>query len=135
MIINDFINKIKDKLRIDTFTIMCLLVIIGVGIASFGLGRLSAIHNSSLKEDDQIKIIDMNNELVPTSNNNLNSLNTNTVGDITKEKRYVASKNGKLYYSVGCSGAKRISENNMIWFSTSEEAKKSGYEFSSSCKL
>lgn len=127
MIINDFASKIKDKHIFDTFTIMCLLIITSVGIISFGLGRLS------VKDD----FSDNNNQLSSVVNNNSVLLNDNKVGDSyeeKEEKKYVASKNGKLYYSVGCSGAKRISEKNMIWFGTAEEAQKSGYEFASSCR-
>jgi len=62
------------------------------------------------------------------------SYDIHVINNNSKEKRYVASKNGKLYYSLGCSGAKRISEKNKIWFATSEEAEKSGFTFSSSCK-
>ncbi len=52
----------------------------------------------------------------------------------TSEKKYVASKSGKLYYTVTCSGAKRIADKNKIYFSTSGEAEKSGYKFAAYCK-
>jgi hypothetical protein len=133
MSINDFTNKIKKNLNIDTFTIVCLFVIVGVGIGAFGLGRLSAT-TQTIDSNDEIQIIDT--RALQASSFNLNQnipINTKT-DTIEKEKRYVASKNGKLYYSLGCSGAKRIAEKNMVWFGTTEEAEKSGYEFSSSCK-
>lgn len=130
MSINDFTNKIKKKLDIDTFTVLCLFVIVGVGIGSFGLGRLSVAVESP-QGHDEIKIIDTQ---FPVISENINQSIINNTIDIQREKRYVASKNGKLYYSFGCSGAKRIIEKNMVWFSTKEEAEKSGYEFSSSCK-
>jgi uncharacterized protein YjhX (UPF0386 family) len=126
MSINDFTNKIKNKLSIDTFTIMCLLIIVGVGIGSFGLGRLSVILDSF--DEGDVKIIDTTKDL--TGVNKIQSDFSNKL----KEKRYIASRNGKLYYTIECSGAKRISLKNAIWFSTEEEALKSGYEFSSSCK-
>lgn len=133
MSINDFINKIKDKLSIDIFTLMCLLIVIGVGISAFGLGRLSVLNNDSYNKNE-IKIIDVNSQLGQAERNNSDFLINKISEDSHKEKRYVASKNGKLYYSLGCSGAKRISEKNMIWFETKEDAEKSGYAFSSSCK-
>ena len=127
MSINDFINKIKGKLSIDTFTIMCLFVIVGVGVSAFGLGRLSITSKSNYDQD-----------IIITDNNIL--LNSEIKKDIEipnqnlKEKRYVASKNGKLYYTAGCSGAKRILIKNQIWFASSLDAEKSGYSLSSSCK-
>ena len=119
MSINDFLNKIKGKLGIDTFTIMCLFVIIGVGIGAFGLGRLSVVQTNS--NDDEVLILE-------------NKENISFEKEINKKKMYVASKSGKLYYTIGCSGAKRISEKNKIYFETSSDARKSGYSFASSCK-
>jgi hypothetical protein len=59
---------------------------------------------------------------------------SNLQSDQPQERRYVASKNGKMYYSLGCSGAKRIKKENEVWFSTSLDAEKSGYTRSSTCK-
>ncbi|MCF7863156.1 MAG: hypothetical protein K9L98_04090 [Candidatus Pacebacteria bacterium] len=49
-------------------------------------------------------------------------------------KSYFASKKGKKYYPVGCSAGKSIKIENRVYFSTEAEAKKAGYEMSSSCK-
>lgn len=133
MSINDFVNKIKKNMAIDSFTIMCLFVIIGVGIASFFLGRLSIVDNN-INTDYGVKIIDTRDQQASIAKIEADPLVDNDSPEIAKEKRYVASKSGKLYYSLGCSGAKRIALKNMIWFSTKEEAEKSGFEFSSSCK-
>lgn len=135
MSINHFFNKIKSNLGIDTKTIVFIFVIVGVGVSAFGLGELSARQrlglmaksdssfiskddNSNLESD--IQIIDLEND----KNNN----------SISGEKMYVASKNGKLYYRIGCSGAGRIKEENKIYFKTKEDAEKFGYTLSSSCK-
>lgn len=133
MSINDFVNKIKKNIAIDSFTIMCLFVIIGVGIASFFLGRLSIV-DSNINTDYGVKIIDTRDQQASIAKIEADTRVDNDSPEIAKEKRYVASKSGKLYYSLGCSGAKRIALKNMIWFSTKEEAEKSGFEFSSSCK-
>jgi len=127
MSINDFTNKIKGRLGIDTFTLMCLFVIVGVGISAFGLGRLSVDVN--FNKDLDILIQNKNEELDYKVKGS-----TSISNDYLKEKRYVASKSGKLYYTIGCSGAKRISSKNQIYFATSIDAEKSGYTFSSSCK-
>jgi len=133
MSINDFVNKIKKNIAIDSFTIMCLFVIIGVGISSFFLGRLSIVDNN-INTDYGVKIIDTRDQQASIAKIEADTRVDNDSPEIAKEKRYVASKSGKLYYSLGCSGAKRITLKNMIWFSTKEEAEKSGFEFSSSCK-
>lgn len=48
--------------------------------------------------------------------------------------KYVASKNGTKYYLATCSGAKRIKNENKVWFATVEDAKASGRTPSSTCK-
>lgn len=47
---------------------------------------------------------------------------------------FVASKNGEKYYLPSCSGAKRIKEENKVWFPTREAAEASGYEPAANCK-
>lgn len=117
MSINDFCNKIKVKSSIDRFTIICFIVIILVGVSSFGLGRLST---KDKNQDDDISIV-FNDDFSEDS-------------DRLGEKKYIASRNGKLYYPLDCSGAKRIADKNAIWFANEIEAEKSGYQFSTSCK-
>ena len=130
MSISDFLNKIKSiKINFDRVIIMYSLIVIGVGISAFGLGRLS-VDNSSLK-DTGITITE-NNLPQLSSLNDVNNSSTNQSN--SNKKTYVASKNGKLYYRPTCAGAKRIAEKNEVWFSTAIEAEKSGYTLASSCK-
>lgn len=129
MSINDFSNKIKGKINIDSYTLLCLFIVVLVGLSSFGLGRLSVIDNKS----EDIKLENKSDQFV--KNEVGKSGEQKIIEDISsREKMYIASKNGKLYYGVTCSGAKRISEKNAIWFADKEEAEKAGYELSSSCK-
>lgn len=123
MSINDFLNKIKSHIGIDGNTILILLILVFVGFGSFGLGRLSGVDNESaslVKEETGESV------LVENSIDKIDSL--------SKEKMYVASKSGKLYYSLGCSGASRILAKNEVWFASKEDAEKSGYTLSTSCK-
>jgi hypothetical protein len=46
----------------------------------------------------------------------------------------VASKNGTKYFLPWCGSAKRIKEENKIWFSSREEAEARGYEPAANCK-
>jgi len=132
MSINDFFNKIKGKYAIDNITIMYLCVIIGVGVSSFCLGRLSVDDNKIRTSGVSIvNTKDISN--VINSNNNINTSTTNNINQI-KEKRYVSSKNGKLYYPISCNGAKRIAEKNKVWFESSVDAEKLGYTLASGCK-
>ena len=99
-------NKIKGKLGVDTNTLVCLFIIILVGLSSFGLGRLSVSKND---EGDSI-ILDNNisSNVKEEIGNNKNIKKDVIENTSQKEKMYIASKNGKLYYDKDCSGAKRI---------------------------
>lgn len=130
MSIPNLIHKIKSKIGIDKSTILFLFIIVGVGISSFGLGRLSVPNNVNAKND--IVIADSGNLL---ENRNVKDNEILAIETIQSgEKRYVASKNGKMYYSLGCGGANRIKKENEVWFSTKEDAEKSGFTMSSTCK-
>ena len=126
MSINDFLNKIKDKIDIDSMTIVCFCIIVLVSLGSFGLGRLSV---AKIDNIDQLKVKEEGTDI---SKNEGDTVPDNSSS--SKEKLYVASKNGKLYYSLGCAGAKRISPKNEVWFASSIDAEKSGYTLSTSCK-
>lgn len=128
MSISNFFNKIKGKIDIDKFSFLYLIIIICVGISCFCLGRISTNIFDDGSNDDILYGNSYNSYTDDDSRGDVNAINTST------EKKYVASKNGKMYYSLGCSGAKRIKPENEIWFSSKEEAEKSGYELSSLCK-
>lgn len=46
---------------------------------------------------------------------------------------FVASINGKNYYPKNCPSAKKIKEENMIWFGSAKEAEVSGYAPAKNC--
>lgn len=126
MSIPNFIHKIKSKTGLDKVTLLYLVVVVLVGVSSFGLGRISTEGN---KTDSKDIVIEDNTKIDKDNGTNLN-----LEADLSTEKRYVASKNGKMYYSLGCSGSKRIKPENEVWFKTREDAEKSGFVFSSTCK-
>jgi len=122
MSINDFFNKIKGQISIDNDTFLCLCIIILVAFSSFGLGRLSV---SKINKEESM--------IIENKDYSITRVEEDTNSIPLKERVYVASKNGKLYYTKNCSGAKRIKVENQVWFATSLEAEKAGYKFSLSC--
>lgn len=131
MSISDFLHKIKGQNSIDKNTFMYLCIIIGVGISSFGLGRLSVDNN--IINNNPVVITDEKDSLINEDTNG-KEISVEQPASQSAERRYVASKNGKMYYPLGCSGAKRIKPENEVWFATREDAEKSGYALSSTCK-
>ena len=132
MSIPNLIYKIKGNTGLDKATFLYLFIILGVGISSFGLGRLSVNNNSSESENKNMVIIENTDLLEKQNIKNVDFPISQPIQ--SAEKRYVASKNGKMYYSLDCSGAKRIKPENEVWFSTKEDAEKSGYSLSTTCK-
>jgi len=132
MSIPNLIHKIKGDIDIDKINILFPLIIIGVGVSSFALGRFSIQNNENSPQDKEAIIITESGYL--SNSSSVNSKEPSKQSVQSGEKRYVASKNGKMYYSLGCSGAKRIKAENEVWFSSAEDAEKSGYTKATSCK-
>lgn len=122
MSITNLSNKIKSKINFDKQVFLLIIVVVLVGGASFGLGRLSV---NGEGEDNVI----IENKVVNDQETGYNEEEA-----LNGEKRYVASKNGTKYYSWDCSGANRIKLENQIWFKNREDAEKSGFTYSSTCK-
>ena len=111
----------------DRFTV---LLIILVGFASFGLGRLSAIHENTPKirlETPQTTPIE--SDIKPVQNQPKPELQASPASGSV-----VVSKHGEVYHAPWCSGAKRISEANKVWYDSEEAAKKAGYRPAANCK-
>ncbi|MFQ5661709.1 MAG: hypothetical protein ACE5F2_00445 [Candidatus Paceibacteria bacterium] len=129
MIIGDYWRKSKEK--IDDLTrgdLYIVAIIILVGFAGFGLGRLSLIEDSR----DPVRI-EFPKSL---SASVLNSSKTpeGTAVPSGDNGLLVASKNGSKYHYPWCSGGKRISEKNKIWFDSVDSARKAGYTPAKNCK-
>lgn len=117
-ILQENVKKIKDIAL--TQSVYLTLVIVLVALASFGLGRRS---------------IEESVRPVGSSASVTKSLEKDEGSDeVTSDSTYyVASKNGEAYHLPFCSGAKRISDTNLIKFSTKEEAEAAGYRPAANC--
>lgn len=133
--LSDYIKKVNLLLTERRTDVFVAWLIILVSIASFGLGRLSAlwpkktpltVENSRLSELGELS------KSSTVTDRNLNQLNSLNSLDQLKGK-YVASKNGKSYHLPWCSGASLIKEENKVWFETKEAAEKAGYTPAGNC--
>jgi hypothetical protein len=133
MSIHNIYDKIKAYTTIDKNTFMYLIIVIGVGISSFGLGRLSVVmKNENITEKTGVYITE-NPDMLLGASVAQSFQSTSYTSPSVDSKKYVASKNGKLYYTAGCGAAKRILAKNEVWFNSIEEAEKLGYKPSASC--
>lgn len=133
-------NKIKALELLDKDGIMMYLILILVAISSFFLGRLSV---DTIDKSDSVQILtsNINPSSVISSSYSAKAIVNNVPNkvDIVASPqnavlhKYIASKNGKLYYRVGCGAGKRIVAQNQVFFSSAELAERAGYKPSSSC--
>lgn len=122
----EYLQKVKYWTRENKSNLLTAGIIFLVGMAGFGLGRLSVLW--PVKEP--IRIIEPAPEsiqtrvpipYIPSSDNQ------GTQGS------FVASKNGKYFHYPWCAGALRIKEENKIWFKSKEEATARGYKPAANC--
>ncbi len=161
MSIHDDSPKIKTPLQrfLDSqkgHNIMVFIVILGVSVAGFSLGIMSAQKDSSSGPNGQNVIIETNPSLIVATKADYQAgtakdpdkvaaaltiqPKTGNSGGSTPQSEaqpssgaFVASKKGKKYYPVDCAGAKSLSESNRIYFKDVAEAEAKGYTISTSC--
>lgn len=119
------------------------VIIVLVGVASFGLGRLSALPGK-----EPVRIYQGEAEAAaamadlparPTKPESVQKVVRSIVDKSagatpSAEGNYVASKNGSVYYPPTCSGAARIKDENKIWFDSTTAAENAGYHAAANCK-
>lgn len=122
-------QKIKQFVESDRGKdILTVLIVILVGLGSFGLGRLSKGNpNAGIK----IEYSNQEASVVSTVNKAQNSA---TQAITNTGKNFFASNRGSKYYPLGCEAGKSLKQENRIYFNTREEAERAGYELSGSCR-
>jgi hypothetical protein len=106
-------GRIKSFLRAREGMFPATIVLL-VGLASFGLGRLSALQEAK----KPIFIA---------------TYSASSSTPIALGGEVVASRSGKSYHFPWCPGAETIKESNRIWFKDESEAKKRGYTPAGNC--
>lgn len=99
---------------IGEWGLICIVLL--VGLASFGLGRLSVL-------EDARPAVSVREAPAETE------LRGMTVGGLV-----VASRKGSAYHYPWCPGAGTIAAQNKVWFSSIEAAQKAGYHPAGNCK-
>jgi hypothetical protein len=116
------------KIRGDLYIVIMIIL---VGTASYGLGKISSFEKnktpiSILKAREYMNSIVLND----TSNT---KTETQSVQAQQTDGKIVASKSGTKYYYSWCTGVSRIKEENKIWFNSIEEARSAGLTPASNC--
>ena len=132
MSIQETLHKIKRGFGAYNFMPIYLFIIAGVGFSSFFLGRLS-VEESTVKSES-VSITKREGMQTSANSTTIKKVQTKVLSSNAGGGKYVASKNGKLYYTASCKGANRIKEENKVWFDTADDAEKLGYTWATSCK-
>ncbi len=116
----------------DRFFWAVLLVVVA-GI-SFSLGRVSVGRESGISIPISTQKIPVHTSsqvasVVATSS----ALAESVAASSSQTGAYVASKKGKKYHLPWCSGAKRITEENKVWFTDKATAEGAGYTPAENC--
>ena len=125
--IKEIAEKIKASFSNDDDGIQSLFVafvLILVGSAAFGLGRLSFGHKEPVAIENTSQI---------ASPAQVTEAQNFAFQEVSSEM-VVASKKGTKYHYPWCSGAKSIAEENKITFNSPEEARAAGYTAAANCK-
>ncbi len=136
MSIGYIVNKIKSfASSTEARDLYVVLLIILVGVGSFGLGRLSKISQNKepIKITYDANLAGAAGEQTPQQAGIRSDKKEPLAAEISGSHSFVASKRGKKYYDIDCEAAKSLKEENKIYFDTEEQAQKAGYSASSSC--
>jgi len=117
----------KSRTPADLLVILILILSL---TAAFGLGFLTAREMGQGSGGDKVWIeeLEAKSEGLPAAVGAAPKAEASDAGG-----KYVASKTGTKYHLPTCSGAKRINEENKVWFSSTEEAKAAGYTPATNC--
>jgi hypothetical protein len=126
-------GKWKDALLVTSLAV--------TSIVSFGLGRLSTREDRAapvtVYEAGASQKVDTGAiSLVPegTTHSTLATAQSAVAPLQRIGGSFVASRTGSSYHLPWCSGAKRIKNENKIYFNSKEEAEKAGYKPAANCK-
>lgn len=129
MILANIKEKGKVLLRKDVYT---AIVIVLVGVASFGLGRLSFTETEQLHVE--IANVFPEASVVIATENATEEGSVPPSNTVAEQGLFVGSKNSNKYHYPWCPGAVQMKEENKVWFASVEEAKSRGYVPAGNCK-
>ena len=125
------LEKLKRFLADDTIFTGTLLCVIAV--TAFFLGRYSV--PGAVSGNPASALVLKATEALPIASSTLTATATApTLPPLTESTaKYVGSKSGTKYHLMTCAGAKRIKEENKVFFATAADAEAAGYSPAANC--
>lgn len=125
--ITNLLNAVKSRWE-AIFLAICFIL---VGVISFNLGKMSALQKTDITFGTDATIF---NAAATSSTTSYPQQSGMPAISQPRSGRVVGSKNSDKYHYEWCSGAKRISLANQIWFVSAQEAEKAGYVLAGNCQ-
>ncbi|MDQ5957786.1 MAG: hypothetical protein QG665_112 [Patescibacteria group bacterium] len=132
----DRVFSLTDWVKKNEQDLWLALVLVLVAGVFFGLGRLTQIslNHEPIKITQPAQVGEALKFDTAKALTSPKSTATEAGGSqVSSQGKYVASKSGTKYHLPSCSGAKRIKEENKIWFQTADEARSAGYTPAANC--
>lgn len=109
----------------DVFVVLCIGLI---AVTSYNLGKIQAFKKTPIEVGEA----DIFNSLTAEAG----QTPATSSPSVPRDQRVVASKksDSKVYHFTWCSGAKRIKEENKLWFETEAAAQVAGYTLAGNCQ-
>mgnify|MGYP001562658463 CR=1 FL=1 len=141
-------DKFLEKIKPYSDQVFLVMVIVFVGIISFGLGRLSAKYKTAELniESTIVNTADLNKIVTDGSVKNIKTVKKEVVppslegSDPDVEatalpiQKIVGNKDSKIYHYENCSGALKMKAENKIYFASILEAKSAGFRPAGNCQ-
>lgn len=137
------IPNLKQFFKDNEADIILVVGVMLIALISFGAGWLlgnSSDFSKEIKIEEpspeklKAEVVNPSAEKISSEGDNSDNESTaNNEAESDEEKEIVASKNGSVYHYIWCSGAKRIKEENKIYFKSKEEAEAAGYRPAQNC--
>lgn len=148
MNITEISHKIKAWIQTNTGqTVLILLILVASNMASFYVGKSStapiksvlnpsiqATGDYSLADPEILKEGTLAAAVAASKTTKGQQGTTQAEESYDTSPRYVASKNGRVYYFTWCAGGKKIAAENRVYFETANEAKEAGLTPSTACE-
>lgn len=131
-------DRVKNWQKENSSELWFAFFVFSVALASFGLGRLSAIwpHHDPITFEGPIEPIV--GSTIPATGGGVTAPQSNS--GVSKSRTppassgaFVASKNGSTFSRPDCPTAKKIKPENQLWFQTREQAITAGFHAAANC--
>lgn len=114
----------KVQIKEDMFIVATIVL---AALIFFGIGRLTA------PKEEPIHIVNLEKASVEDIKPSEEGINEEQTYQGDYKGKVLGSVNSDKYHLPDCPGAKQISEKNIIWFDSIEEAEKAGYKPAANC--